>query len=318
MPIDSASIASTLSSRRCVARLAAEPRPRNASEHSTAGSIPMTLAPSVSTFMSSCSTPWCARVRVVADRGPDAAHLVGRDRRPHAGPADQDPPVRVPLLDREAQPLGEVRVVVLGVGPVAAEVDQLVLARGQPGELARTSSSLNSAPGVVGGEHDAHRRPGRAGRRSIPESPVRASGARRAATQRLRRPWRPSRTTRRPDVGHAVDREAELLEDRPGGGARPEVVDPDDRALVADVALPAQRHARLDGYALRHRRRQDLVAVRLVLRLEPLPARQAHDPRRDARRPRAPRRRRTHSWSSEPGADEDELRASRPPASRST
>src|SRR4029077_7876649 len=74
-------------------------------------------------------------VGVVADRGPDPAHLVGGDRRPHARPADEDPSVRATPLDRESNPLGEVRVVVVWVGPVTAEVDELVLATGEPGEL---------------------------------------------------------------------------------------------------------------------------------------------------------------------------------------
>ena len=49
------------------------------------------------------------------------------------------------------------------------------------------------------------------------------------------------------DAGDAIDREAELLEDRPGRRRRAEVVEADDRALVADPALPAERHAGLDG-----------------------------------------------------------------------
>ena len=77
-------------------------------------------------------------------------------------------------------------------------------------------------------------------------------------------------------------REPELLEDRAGRRRRPEVIEPDDRALVADPALPAERHADLDADALANGRRQDLVAVRLVLGLEPLPAGQRHDARRDA------------------------------------
>ena len=45
------------------------------------------------------------------------------------------------------------------------------------------------------------------------------------------------------DVGDALGREAELLEDRAGRRRRAEVVEPDDRALVADPALPAERDA---------------------------------------------------------------------------
>src|SRR4051812_10454367 len=43
-----------------------------------------------------------------------------------------------------------------------------------------------------------------------------------------------------------VDREAELLEDRPGRRARTEVVERDHRALIADPAVPSERHAGLD------------------------------------------------------------------------
>ena len=70
------------------------------------------------------------------------------------------------------------------------------------------------------------------------------------------------------DVGDALDREPELLEDRAGGRRRAEVVEPDDRPLVADPALPAERDAGLDADALADARRQDRVAVRLVLGLE--------------------------------------------------
>jgi hypothetical protein len=91
----------------------------------------------------------------VADRRPDAAHLVRRDRRADARPADQDPAVRSTLLDRLAQPLREVRVVVLGVRPVPAEVDQFVLARGQDLEPA-DDLVLEPRTGVVGGEDNSH------------------------------------------------------------------------------------------------------------------------------------------------------------------
>ncbi len=96
------------------------------------------------------------------------------------------------------------------------------------------------------------------------------------------RPRSPSRTTRRATSATRSDREAELLEDRAGRGARAEVVDADDRPLVARVALPAQRDAGLDRDALPHGRRQDAVAVRLVLGLEPLPAGERDDAGRDA------------------------------------
>ena len=96
------------------------------------------------------------------------------------------------------------------------------------------------------------------------------------------RPRRPSRTTRPGDVGDAVGGEPELLEDRAGRRRRAEVVEPDDRALVADPALPAERDAGLDADPLADGRRQDRVAVRLVLALEALPARERDDAGRDA------------------------------------
>ena len=55
-----ASMASTLASRRRWRGSPLNVAPTKASTHSYAGSGPMTRAPSVRTFMSSCSTPWCA------------------------------------------------------------------------------------------------------------------------------------------------------------------------------------------------------------------------------------------------------------------
>ena len=53
------------------------------------------------------------------------------------------------------------------------------------------------------------------------------------------------------DVDDPIDREPELLEDRAGRRRRAEMVEPDDRALVADPALPAERDAGLDATRLR-------------------------------------------------------------------
>ena len=83
------------------------------------------------------------------------------------------------------------------------------------------------------------------------------------------------------DVDDAIHGEAELREDRARRRRGPEMIDPDDRPLVADPALPAERGARLDADTLPHRRRQDGVSVGLVLDLELLPARQGDDARRD-------------------------------------
>src|SRR6478672_3055350 len=83
------------------------------------------------------------------------------------------------------------------------------------------------------------------------------------------------------DGRHAVDREAELLEDRPGRGARAEMVEPDDRALVSDPAVPTERHTGLDGDAGPDGAWQDGLAIGGILGLEPLPAGEGDDPRRD-------------------------------------
>ena len=72
---------------------------------------------------------------------------------------------------------------------------------------------------------------------------------------------------------HRLGREAELAEQRPGVGGGAEVLDGDAAAGVADQLAPAHRDPRLDGDAGADRRRQDGVAVRVVLDVEPLAAR---------------------------------------------
>src|SRR3954464_2643014 len=83
------------------------------------------------------------------------------------------------------------------------------------------------------------------------------------------------------DCRDAVDREAELLEDRPGRRARAVVIEPDDGAVGTDPAIPAEGDAGLDRNPSADVRRQDGVSVGLVLGLEALPAGQGHDPGRD-------------------------------------
>ena len=133
---------------------------------------------------------------------------------------------------------------------------------------------------MVGRERDAHRRllsrRGRAGARWTGRTRPRGRAARRGP-----------RGARSSATLSAVNPNAFMIV--PAGRARPEPVEPEDRALVAGLALPAQRDARLDGHALAHGRRQDALAVGRVLGLEALPAREAHDAGRDARRPRARR-----------------------------
>ena len=66
------------------------------------------------------------RVGVVADGGTDPAHLVGGHRRTDPGAADEDAALRGAARDGVAQALGEVGVVIVRVGAVAAEVDEVV------------------------------------------------------------------------------------------------------------------------------------------------------------------------------------------------
>ena len=85
------------------------------------------------------------RVRVVADGAPDAANLVRRDARADARAADQDAPIRFTVADRKAEPLGEIRIVVLRVRAIAAEVDRLVAEAARRRAGGRISS-LRAAP----------------------------------------------------------------------------------------------------------------------------------------------------------------------------
>src|SRR4029078_9172275 len=73
------------------------------------------------------------------------------------------------------------------------------------------------------------------------------------------------------DVDHALRGETEVLEDRPGRPRRTEVVESDDRAFVADPALPTEGDADLDAHALANVRRQGGVPTRLALALVTLP-----------------------------------------------
>ena len=89
-------------------------------------------------------------------------------------------------------------------------------------------------------------------------------------------------TTRRPTSATRSAVKPKCSKIVPAGADGAVVVEPDDRALVADPALPAQRHADLDADPLADGRRQDRVAIGLVLRVEPLPAGERHDAGRDA------------------------------------
>src|SRR3954467_8695848 len=84
------------------------------------------------------------------------------------------------------------------------------------------------------------------------------------------------------DPDDAVDREPELLEDRSGRRRCAEMIETYDRSLVADPAVPAERDARFDRDPGPDGSRQHGLSIGGVLELEPLPAGERHDPRRDA------------------------------------
>src|SRR5262249_55166880 len=74
-----------------------------------------------------------------------------------------------------------------------------------------------------------------------------------------------------------VRREAELRLQLLERGGCAEGAHADDRALTADVALPAERRRLLDRDARGHRGRQHRFAVLLGLALEQRPRRHRHD-----------------------------------------
>ena len=121
--------------------------------------------------MSSCSTPWWAEYVSwqTAERRPRI--LLIATLAPDARPADEDAAVRLASLDGEPEPLREVGVVVARIGPVAAEVDQVVAETGgvQPSQ----QLVLEPGTGVVGSEGDAHQAAWRRRR----EPPMAASSA---------------------------------------------------------------------------------------------------------------------------------------------
>ena len=76
--------------------------PRNATTHSHAGSGPITRDAERQDVHVVVLDALVGRVRVVADRGPDAADLVRGHARPDAGAADQDAAVGLAVADRVA------------------------------------------------------------------------------------------------------------------------------------------------------------------------------------------------------------------------
>ncbi len=68
-------------------------------------------------------------VEVVADRGPDARQLAGRDRGARPRAADEDPALGLAALQHLPDLAGLVRVVDPHLGGVGAEVDHVVVGR---------------------------------------------------------------------------------------------------------------------------------------------------------------------------------------------
>ena len=137
------SIARTLSRRRRWRDSPLNVAARNASEHSSAGSgadDPRAEGQHVHVVVLDALV---RRVRVVAHGGPHAADLVRGHARADAGAADEDPAIDLAVADRVPEPLREVRVVVVRVRAVAAEVDELVVRAAPP---PRAGGAPPSAP----------------------------------------------------------------------------------------------------------------------------------------------------------------------------
>ena len=119
-----ASIARTLSSRRRWRSSPLNVAPRNATTHSHAGSGPMTREPERQDVHVVVLDALVGGVRVVADRRSGRRGSCSR-RRSRPTPEPQISMPRSAWPSRTAWPsrCGEVRVVVVGVGAVAAEVD---------------------------------------------------------------------------------------------------------------------------------------------------------------------------------------------------
>src|SRR2546423_10415141 len=94
------------------------------------------------------------RVRVVADRRADAADLARGNRRAHARAADQDAAIRDAAADRFTKALREVGVIVVRVGPVATQIDELVVRAAGPNPADQLV--LEGGAGMVRGEANAH------------------------------------------------------------------------------------------------------------------------------------------------------------------
>src|ERR1035437_8163710 len=119
-------------------------------------------------------------VCVVTQSGSDAGHLGRGDRRADAAAADQQAAIGAALQDGETESAGKIRIVVVGVRAVDAQVDQFVAERSQ----ANQQLGFQLGAGVVCRKCDAHLR-----------SSQQVSGPRSTVGTR---PRMPSRTTARP------------------------------------------------------------------------------------------------------------------------
>src|SRR6185312_9847825 len=93
------------------------------------------------------------RMHVMADRGPDALHLVGADRGAHAGAADHQPALGPAGRDRGRDLAGDVGEVD-GGGIVGADVEHLVALLLQEGE----DLGFHRKAGMVGADDELHER----------------------------------------------------------------------------------------------------------------------------------------------------------------
>src|SRR5438093_1610004 len=76
--------------------------------------------------------------------------------------------------------------------------------------------------------------------------------------------------------------EAEFLLQYFQWSRRPKRLHADDGACETDIVCPPESRGLFNRYASRHRRRQHLVAIGLLLLLEQFPRGHAHDPSPDA------------------------------------
>ena len=94
-------------------------------------------------------------IGVMANRRSDAADLVRRNARTDPGAADQDPALDRAITERKREAECEVRVVVVRIGTVAPEVDELVA--GARRADAPEQLGLQRRAGVVRREPDTKR-----------------------------------------------------------------------------------------------------------------------------------------------------------------